>query len=323
MPRIHSLHYLLAAQLHTLWRSFREWLKSPIERATEIVGDRQSIQDLLSARPTDRQRIYSLPLTASCHEATRLMLTEGITAVVAGSSGLVTTTDMLSKVLLAGKDPRSTTLSEVATPLDRCAYIFAENDVESALSIMAAAGVHHLPVLSDLHTHGGRIVAVVSLQELSGLNRTLKEKRLAAATTENWTKGLSPLSALSTLLSSRETPSSLSSSSSPSSSLGGSMDSSPSSTTSVTAASTRQTQDASSDVAATRREATTKTRTTITAAPVSSWAVAQSITDEARRQAEEDLEQQGLRGPVHIAAAATGTAERRSGRPPAAPSMPA
>jgi CBS domain-containing protein len=265
-------------------------MKTPIGRAVEVVGDRQSIRDLLAQRPVDRHRLYSLPADASVVEATKLMLEEDITAVVSGSSGLVTNTDILKKVVLAGRDPKKTALSEVATPLDRCAYIFPENDVESALTIMAAAQVHHLPVLDDMHSSGGRILAVVSLPELAGLNRSLREKRAAYASEQGW-NGISPLSVLSTLLSSRSsTPSSSSSSG----------DQSAISTSEEIDGEGRRTR-----------------RVVMTAPPVASWEVAKSITDTARKQAEDELEN-GV--PVAPLSPASELPRKRSG---AASSLPA
>lgn len=285
--RINSpFYYLVAAQLHSLLRHVRSWVKKPVEAAVEVVGaERRSIQQVLNQRPADRRRIYSLPLSASARDATSMMLRENISVVVAGSHGILTTTDILQKVVMAGRDPVTTTLADIATPLDRCAYVFMENDVESALSIMAGAGVHHLPVMDESHANGGRIVAVVSLPELSGLNRQLKERRLAAAAAAT----------------SATTSATLTHVSSPTSSPSQQSQSQASSVPSM-----RATQTSAADTEASIGKVETEM-----ASPVSSWDAAKRIVDDARRRAEEELEISNS-PPAAAAAAASAAAAKRA-----------
>jgi CBS domain-containing protein len=135
-------------------------------------------------------------------------------------AAIMTTSDFLRRVALPLRDPARTPAVEVATPFSlpvpaaagrtqqsgtdgagegtggirameplganaaasgrALAYAFPDNSVESAMEMMAAVRCHHLPVFDDEPAAGGRLVAVVSLPELLGLSRELREKRAAA-----------------------------------------------------------------------------------------------------------------------------------------------
>lgn len=130
--------------------------------------------------------------------------------------GLVTESDVLRRAVAEDHSPSATPLHRVMTPFADLAYVFPENSVESALQILAAVGAHHLPVMDDFPSgaveapgatvangasgtgnlavastagrragegvrRGGAIRALVSLPELVGLTRGVREARQRAA----------------------------------------------------------------------------------------------------------------------------------------------
>jgi CBS domain-containing protein len=178
---IRPAHYLAAAKIHGFWRRL----------SIRLFGEQQKqrlVKDLLSQRRPDRQRLYWVSPKSSCHDALRLMLGENITAVLVMADngangkplGIVTQTDLLQKIALPDLPAKATLVTAIMTPISRCAYAFPENDLESCLQILALAGAHHLPILSDFPPEG-RVLAVVSLPELVGLTRTVRDARSKAA----------------------------------------------------------------------------------------------------------------------------------------------
>lgn len=166
--------YLWASKLHEFYRALRP------------VPDVATVGKVLGARPPHRRgQLYSLPAAASAHDALALMLKENITAVLVqqGSTyaGLFTQHDYLQRVGLPELPARDTPVHRVATPIDKVAYVFIDNTIESALEIMAVMGCHHLAVLDELPTAGGTVVAITSQDELLGLTGALRDSRRAAA----------------------------------------------------------------------------------------------------------------------------------------------
>jgi CBS domain-containing protein len=111
------------------------------------------------------------------------MLDHEITALVVADDtdqaplGLLTMTDYLKKVALAERPARTTSTGSIMTEMARTAFVFEDNDAESALYTMATVGCHHLPVLTD-HPPTGQLVGVVSLPELMGLTYEQREEHL-------------------------------------------------------------------------------------------------------------------------------------------------
>lgn len=144
-----------------------------------------TIGDVIASRRKDRQRIYALPHDATAHDALKMMLAERITAVVVTRNlspvGLLTQMDFLQRVALPELTGRSTPLETVMTSFSspKLAYVFPGNSVTSSKELMAFTNCHHLPVFTEAPPTG-TLLAVVSLDELVGLNKTLRESRALA-----------------------------------------------------------------------------------------------------------------------------------------------
>ncbi|MGH9323300.1 MAG: CBS domain-containing protein [Vicinamibacteria bacterium] len=101
---------------------------------------------------------------ATVFEAVRLMSNERVGAVAITRegtlSGIFTERDLMIRVVLEGKDPRSTPVGDVMTK--KC--ISAKNDMSmgEALQIMTESHFRHLPVVDDEN----RVLGLLSLRNL-------------------------------------------------------------------------------------------------------------------------------------------------------------
>jgi len=80
--------------------------------------------------------------------------------------GIFSERDLMTRVVAAGLDPRSTRVRAVMTPIQSANAVALDRDTSSqeALAAMKQLNAHHLPV-----TAGRRLVGCVSLQELQAL----------------------------------------------------------------------------------------------------------------------------------------------------------
>jgi CBS domain-containing protein len=107
----------------------------------------------------------ALPADASAQEAGELLARPEVRAVLVVDGGdrligIVTTDALVEHVVAAGRDPRSTTLDEVAEAVSVTA--FPDMPVEDAYHLMEAGDIERLPVTED-----GRLVGVLSRSALS------------------------------------------------------------------------------------------------------------------------------------------------------------
>lgn len=123
---------------------------------------------------------------ASALDALQLMHAHNVTAVAVldgngRAEGFLTQSDFLRKVALAERPPRATPAASLMVPFDSpsCAWVCADNSVQDAINLMAYVGCHHLPVMSDAPP-AGRLLGIVSLPELIGLTRELRQTRAAS-----------------------------------------------------------------------------------------------------------------------------------------------
>ncbi len=120
----------------------------------------------------------SLPAQATAQAAGELLTRPEVRAVlvVDGEAlvGLVTADALVSRVVAAGRDPRTTTVAEIAEPAE--VTISPDTDVDAAIRLMEDRDVERLPV-----TEGGRLVGVLSR---SALARRLAEDEPPAADPE-------------------------------------------------------------------------------------------------------------------------------------------
>ena len=111
----------------------------------------------------------ALPATASAQEAAELLTRPEVRAVLVVDGdllvGVVTSDALVERVVAAGRDPRSTSVGDVAEPVTVTAL--PDMQVEEAYRLMEAEDVERLPV-----TENGRLVGVLSR---SALTRRLAE----------------------------------------------------------------------------------------------------------------------------------------------------
>lgn len=74
--------------------------------------------------------------------------------------GIFTERDILTRVVSAGRDPKSTLVREVMT--ESYQWIGPETSVEDAMQMMTDKRVRHLPVLDD-----GRLVGMLSIGDIT------------------------------------------------------------------------------------------------------------------------------------------------------------
>jgi CBS domain-containing protein len=111
----------------------------------------------------------ALPADASAQEAAELLLRPEVRAVLVVDDdrlvGVVTSDVLVERVVAAGRDPRSTTVGDVAEPVTVTAL--PDMPVDAAYRLMEDEDVERLPV-----TEEGRLVGVLSR---SALTRRLAE----------------------------------------------------------------------------------------------------------------------------------------------------
>jgi CBS domain-containing protein len=120
----------------------------------------------------------SLPASATAQEAGELLTRPEVRAVLVVDGdrlvGVVTCDGLVERVVAAGRDPRATTLGDVAEPV-ACTAL-PDMPVEDAYRLMEVEDVERLPV-----TEEGRLVGVLSR---SALTRRLAEDEPPAADAE-------------------------------------------------------------------------------------------------------------------------------------------
>lgn len=94
--------------------------------------------------------------------------------------GMLTLSDFLERVALPKADADAVQCGQVMTPAESVAYVFADNSLQSCLSIMAEVRCHHLPVLSAEPSEGGVLLGVVAMEELLGLTAEARSQSRGA-----------------------------------------------------------------------------------------------------------------------------------------------
>lgn len=158
--------YMAAAKIHEALKPW--WLADE---------GKHTVSDLLARRRPARNTLYAVTVEDSALEALRLMTDFHVKSVaVVGErqpfEGIFTDTDFLHKVALGERQARDVAVGEVMTPLQRTAYVYPGNSVESCLEIMAAMGCHHLPVVAE---DEDALLAVVAMEEILGLTHEAKQ----------------------------------------------------------------------------------------------------------------------------------------------------
>ena len=111
-----------------------------------------------------RQAIH-LPPSASVREAARVMSENHIGALLVMDEGrlvgIFTERDVLNRVLVEGRDPDSTPLSEVMTR--DLVTLGPQSEATQALHLMGEVGFRHLPVVENDKVYG-----IISLRDFVG-----------------------------------------------------------------------------------------------------------------------------------------------------------
>lgn len=171
--RINAGNYLRIAKVYT-------WLQKHLPyfpKKPEL-----KISDILRLRPPHRSGPpYAVKPSDTVLFSLHYMMEERISALAVIEDekviGMITISDVLKT---AAKNERlsDVDVSDIVVPLGKLAYVFPDNTVESSLQILAILDIHHLPIFDDIPERNGKLQAIVSLAELVGLTKQVKEKRI-------------------------------------------------------------------------------------------------------------------------------------------------
>ena len=118
------------------------------------------VSDLMNDKGRD---IWSVPPNATVYEAIDQMSQKRVGAllILDGEQlvGIVSERDYARKVILKGKSPRETLVSEIMSHPVICAR--PEYSVHQAMTVMTEKHIRHLPVMV-----GERLVAVISMRDV-------------------------------------------------------------------------------------------------------------------------------------------------------------
>ena len=124
-----------------------------------------NVRELMTERPT------TCDASASVADAAKLMAREDVGPIPVVESdrlvGLVTDRDIAVRVVAEGRDPKSTTVGEIASK--DLATVTPDDDLEQALTLMAKRQVRRLPVVD-----GDRVVGIVAQADVA---RRVEEAR--------------------------------------------------------------------------------------------------------------------------------------------------
>jgi CBS domain-containing protein len=110
-----------------------------------------------------RQRVISADPDTSVHEVAVLMTRSRIGAIpiLRGEEllGIFSERDLMTRVVVAGRDPKTTRVSEVMTTQVVTATL--QEHVDYCLDKMKRVGCRHLPVVAD-----GKLIGMLSMRDL-------------------------------------------------------------------------------------------------------------------------------------------------------------
>ncbi|MCG8553753.1 MAG: CBS domain-containing protein [Proteobacteria bacterium] len=126
--------------------------------------------------------IESLPPSANCVQAARLMRDENIGAVVVAQDrrpvGMVTDRDLVQRVLAAGEDPQRTTLADVMT--GQPVFLASSRTLAEAIQTMRELSIRRIPVVDETGALCGMVSmddAIIQIAErLGGVAETIRKE---------------------------------------------------------------------------------------------------------------------------------------------------
>jgi CBS domain-containing protein len=114
-----------------------------------------------------RRPVKTLPASASCVAAARLMRDENIGSVVVADAreplGVVTDRDLAIRVLAEARNPEDVRLEEVMSPYP--VFLSIRRSLDDAITTMRDLGVRRLPVVDD----HGHLEGIVSMDDILAL----------------------------------------------------------------------------------------------------------------------------------------------------------
>ena len=129
-----------------------------METILEVISMAKTIRDVMTPDPV------CLTETATVAEAARQMSDSDIGDVLIkdsrGLRGMVTDRDIVVRAIAAGRDPNTTTVSEILTADPICAS--PDDDVNTAVDLMRRHALRRLPVCE-----GDRLMGIVSIGDLA------------------------------------------------------------------------------------------------------------------------------------------------------------
>ena len=107
----------------------------------------------------------TVPVSANVEEAIRTMLENSVGAVAVIDeqgvvAGMFTERDVLAKFALSGRDPHSTPVRELMSPIVEMAT--KETTLDEALSIMMERHYRHMPIVDD----EGKVMGIISIRNI-------------------------------------------------------------------------------------------------------------------------------------------------------------
>ena len=109
------------------------------------------------------RNVWSLPPTATVHEAVHTMADKRIEALLILSDGklvgILTERDCARRVTLQAREPKSVRVSDVMT--SPVVFVTGDHTVGDCMKILAERGFAHLPVLD-----GDTVIGIVSMGDL-------------------------------------------------------------------------------------------------------------------------------------------------------------
>jgi CBS domain-containing protein len=120
-----------------------------------------TLENILDSKGYD---LYVVAPSDTALHAVQVMCQARVGAVLVMEGGLLTgifsERDLMTRVVLAGRDPMSCRVREVMTPEAACTALDAT--VHDAMVLMTERRIRHVPVVDE----GGRVVGVVSIGDL-------------------------------------------------------------------------------------------------------------------------------------------------------------
>lgn len=111
------------------------------------------------------QRLSTVPVLASIGEAVQLMIDNEVGAVAVIDdqgvvAGMFTERDVLEKFALSGRDPHTTPVRELMSPMVEMATL--QTTPAEALRVMLERHYRHMPVVDDR----GKILGILSIRHI-------------------------------------------------------------------------------------------------------------------------------------------------------------